>query len=594
MPGKGSTELRYGLSIVALLAALLVSGVVSAHAGTVRVRLWWQHPPPQLRLAGNGGAQWRTCVACTAKPLGNSEIAARGARITIDGSPASGLFLRGSYGLSVDQTVVHLDWPAEIRSRQGRLLITVTMPLEDYVAGVLAGEAGGVKDDEALKAMAVAARTYAVHFRAGHAGEGFDLCDTTHCQDLRISAISPRVREAAARTEGELLWFNGAPAATYYHRSCGGSIEDGRVLQPAHAPAPPYLRAHPDSYCIRAGNDEWRGEISKRDLQAALQREHLPTPPEIATVRVAARTNSGRAESLRLGGAYETTVPAAALRLAVGRALGWDLIRSDAYQITDLGDRLVFFGRGQGHGVGLCQSGAAVMAAEGHDYRDILRYYYPGATVGITAQGLRWTLLADSELELLTTAPDEDRQVMTAAARALREVERRTGWPMAQHPQIRVYPTVAAFRDSTGEPGFVAASTRGRLVRLQPARELQKSGALESTLRHEFAHMLVESRATSNLPLWFREGIVLWIAGPERSGTASPQGVPAFGRRGSSAALAELENHLRTPVSQAQLRRAYVESSALVARLVQKHGQAEVLGWVDRGLPDYSVLFGGR
>ncbi len=528
----------------------------------------------QLRISNQGGAQWRTCATCPPKPVPTSEIKASGARVMLADTPTARLLLSGAYDLTMDGTAVHLSGPAEIRAAQGRLLVTVTIPLEEYVAGVLAGEAGGIRQDQALSALAVAARTYAVHFRGRHSAEGFDLCDTTHCQDLRLTTISQRGRDAAAHTEGELLWFRGAPAATFYHRSCGGTLEDGHALQPAHTPAP-YLRVQADSYCERAGKDEWRGEVRKQDLSAALQAARLPAPPEIASVRIASRTNSGRAESLLLRGAYETTVPAASLRLAVGRSLGWELIRSDAYQINDLGDRLVFFGRGQGHGVGLCQSGATVMATEGHDYREILRYYYPGAAAGLTAQGLRWSALADSHIELLTTAPDEAHLLMSTATGALREVERRTGWAMTDRPQVRVYPTVAAFRDSTGEPGFVAASTRGRVVRLQPARELQRSGVLESTLRHEFAHILLESRARAGLPLWFREGVALCVAEQERCRANTP----------TTISMAALERQLRSPRSPEELRRAYAAASARVGQLMKRHGEQEVLRWVERGLP---------
>src|SRR5438874_1571512 len=74
--------------------------------------------------------------------------------------------------------------PLDIAAGDGRLLLTLHMPLEEYVAGVLAGESSIFKSDEALKAMAVAARTYAVRHTGRHRAEGFDFCDTTHCQDL--------------------------------------------------------------------------------------------------------------------------------------------------------------------------------------------------------------------------------------------------------------------------------------------------------------------------------------------------------------------------------------------------------------------------
>jgi peptidoglycan hydrolase-like amidase len=118
-----------------------------------------------------------------------------------------------------------IDNELRIQAREDLLLLTLTMPLDEYVTAVLQGESASFKSDEALKAMAVAARTYAVRFGSRHRLEGFDFCDTTHCQDLRLGNESPRARAAAAATEGELLWFEGRPAATYYHRSCGGETE---------------------------------------------------------------------------------------------------------------------------------------------------------------------------------------------------------------------------------------------------------------------------------------------------------------------------------------------------------------------------------
>ena len=95
---------------------------------------------------------------------------------------------------------------------------TVSLPLERYVAGVLAGESSVFRSDEALKAMSVAARTYAVRLRGRHAAEGYDFCATTHCQRVEPHAITPRLEAIAAETAGELLWFEGKPAFTPYTR----------------------------------------------------------------------------------------------------------------------------------------------------------------------------------------------------------------------------------------------------------------------------------------------------------------------------------------------------------------------------------------
>src|SRR5262249_9125801 len=146
------------------------------------------------------------------------------------------------------------DWPLTISSSGESLLIIARTPLEEYVAKVLDGEASSFKSPEALRAMAVAVRTYALAFRARPAAGGFDLCDSTHCQALRMNPSSAMSREAAASTEGELLWYRGVLAHTYYHRNCGGKLEDGRVLEGRTVP---YLQIKSDAYCIRSA-EQWR------------------------------------------------------------------------------------------------------------------------------------------------------------------------------------------------------------------------------------------------------------------------------------------------------------------------------------------------
>ena len=80
------------------------------------------------------------------------------------------------------------------------------------------------------RCRSVAARTFAMHFGSRHALDGFDFCDTTHCQDLRIAGIDAHLRSIAQATAGEILWYDGEPAATYYAANCGGTSEDGRFI----------------------------------------------------------------------------------------------------------------------------------------------------------------------------------------------------------------------------------------------------------------------------------------------------------------------------------------------------------------------------
>jgi stage II sporulation protein D len=388
------------------------------------------------------------------------------------------------------------------------------------------------------------------------------------------------LQAAAEATEGELLWHEGQPAATYYHRNCGGMTEaSDRVWGRLNVP---YLPGQVDSYCVRRGREEWHSEISKEDLQRALAAAGVNVPGRSYSLAVVGRTPSGRVERLRLRGTVSVLIAARTLRFAVGRVLGWDRIRSDLYDLSDRGDRFVLHGHGAGHGVGLCQAGAARMGEEGKTYREILEFYYPGTTLGLTAQGISWQALATERTELLTTRPQEDQPVLALAEQLMRGAEEQSGWDFKVHPRLKVYPTVAAFRDGTARPGWVAASTRGRVIRLQPLRVLRSRRILEPTLRHELFHLLVESRAHRSLPLWFREGIVLYLAqaSPLAAQAASPQG--ETGVRRDSAALEQL---LLAPQSREEMEQAYRAVRARVEALVARYGREIVLGWVERGLP---------
>jgi len=338
--------------------------------------------------------------------------------------------------------------------------------LEDYVAGVLAGEAGIYKNPQSLRAMAIAARTYAVRFRGRHQADGYDFCSLTHCQNFKPTSITPAIRNAVEATSGELLWYEGSPAAAYYSQDCGGITEAG---------GEPYLKSRPDPACIRKGRLQWSAQ--------------LPMSVEVLT-----RTPSGRAANVRAAG---RTTTATDFRLSIGRTLGWNLVRSDLYSAH--GKTLT--GYGSGHGIGLCQNGAEAMASEGASDRDILAAYYPGTSIGLTAKGLRWRILSGERVDLWTTDPAQQRWIPIAES-AIRAAEARAALTIPGRVRLQIFPTLDTFRNATGESGNVLASTRGTTIRTQPTLDAP-------TLRHEAWHALIESRVSPTVPDWFREGLAL-------------------------------------------------------------------------------------
>jgi stage II sporulation protein D len=366
----------------------------------------------------------------------------------------------------------------------------VVMPLEQYVAGVLMGEASTMTSSEALKAMAVAARTFAVGHLSRHAAEGFDFCETTHCQDLRTNVEpSNAILDAVEATEGEMLWYEGKLAPTYYSRHCGGQSAAAREVWPnLHAPC---LRSAPDTFCRSRGRAEWHSEI----------------PVHVEIVR---RTASGRVAEVSMNGQRLT---AEQFARRAGESYGWNVLRSNNYIAIPAGNKTRFSGIGNGHGVGLCQVGAEERGKAGQKYDSILAAYYPGTRLGASASGLRWRSVSGERVDLFAVDEPSLRELAPLADRALLDAERATGLRARMRPRVRVYPTIGIYRDATGSPGWIAGTTSGNVVRLQPLGLLRSRGALKSTVFHEMLHVVIETNAAPSLPEWFREELAQYLSG---------------------------------------------------------------------------------
>lgn len=542
-----------------------------AHAQNVRVRLYTTHPPAALALrAIDREIRWRSCETCAAQDVRELSLGSENHNRTTDWLVSGHYVLRPESGPTFSA-----DYPLRIERREGHLLVTVTMPLEEYVATVLMAESGDFKNVESQKAMAVVARTYAMRFIGQHAKEGFDFCDTTHCQVIGWKGTNAAVRAAVSATHGEVLQYEGKLAQTFYHQDCGGRSAASEEAWPTVKEA--YLTSHLDPYCTAGGGLSWESAIRRADLERALRAAGLAVPAGWNAIEVAARSESGRVQRLQLRGGVggNAAVAGSTFRFAVDRELGWNKIRSDLYDVRNEGEEILFSGRGAGHGVGLCQAGAEEMAREGKTCREILCFYYPGTQIGVkTAERAKWEKRSSDHVELLSTQPDVDSVILPVAERILKEDEQAIGWDASAVIQLRVFATMDAYRDTTGEPGWVAASTRGRTIRLQPLMELEKRLIVESTLRHEIFHVLVEEKAKAGTPLWFREGIVLYLAHANRTQIGP-----------SLMSDQQIEAALSRPPNQDELRRAYVAAESRVAMLVREHGKATVLSWLAGGIP---------
>jgi stage II sporulation protein D len=510
------------------------------------------------------------CAACVQQPL------TRPLQVDIPANIFAGGTLRVTdRATRATRTAAGL-WHLRATPDHRAIDVVLTLPSERYVEAVLNAEAASGEPPQSLRALAIVARTYALngsHFTALAGHLPADLCDSTECQAMRPGNIPPAIVDAAQATAGETLWFSSRRAEAFFSQNCGGTTEDAATAWPELSGLP-YLRSHADPYCVRRDRAAWHTEVPLAQLAAIAQSQGWHLPADIRSARVAERSRSLRALRIEFAGVHgeRAVVSAGALRLAIGRALGWNRVRSDAYEIGISGNALVFDGHGFGHGVGLCQQGAAEMAADGRNAREILAFYFPGTVVRISPGDQGWQETQAGQLTIRAT-----QLLPTNRMAALVQ-----GWRQAQSlfpprrpvaPQITMAPSTELFRQLTAQPGWELASTRGNIVVLQPDSVLRAQGRDPTqVLLHEFLHVLVEDEAGAHAPLWLREGLVEVLAGDSHA--ASP--------RLSADAI---ESMLMHPASQQESQNAHQAAAARVRILIDRYGVSAVRGWLSSGVP---------
>ena len=264
----------------------------------------------------------------------------------------------------------------------------VVMPLNKYLIGVVGGEMPASFPLEALKAQAVAARTYALRRMAAYGGEGCgkggaDICTDSACcqaytppEELENSfgknsrRYMDKLIEAVYSTDGEVILYDGSPIEALYHSSAGGRTEDA---QNVFSSALPYL-VGVESPGEEGSKYHGEQEYTPKEFAAAINKKwpdaNLNRKKLQSQVKILSRYDSGQVESLKLG---NVTVSGKELRKLLG-------LNSANFTI-DISDTVLIRTTGYGHGVGMSQYGARAMALEGATYLEILTHYYTGVDV---------------------------------------------------------------------------------------------------------------------------------------------------------------------------------------------------------------------
>jgi stage II sporulation protein D len=506
---------------------------------------------------------------------------------------------------------------AVVRVHLVRENITRTMPVEDYVRGVVAAEGSTEREPEALKALAVASRTYVLKNLGRHAKEGYDFCTTTHCQHYlpadadSIQNVPEAISEAVAATKGEVLRDGDHElAAAYFSASCGGATANIGTLWGGSAP--PYLRGVRDEYCTSEAHHNWTDVISQAQLLKALESDpRTNVGARLSGLHVLRKDASGRAEVIGIEGDRRVTVNGWDFKIIVGRALGWNLLKSSRFEISRSGSNFVFRGSGFGHGLGLCQEGAHVMAERGAGYRQILAKYFPATRVagsnGFSAADLIWEraervsspensfnhvavaragrvakvtrLTLRSEAFSVNYPSDVDKREVEALLTLLQSSRKSllarlaAAGVRAQVPALEVFinQTTGDFVGRTGLPPWAAAATRGNQIEIQPLATLKRRRILETTLRHELVHALVDIVGRGRAPRWLAEGLALNLAG---EGPMIARYAPR--QRLTTEEIDKWLGYSMSTVSADEMRTVYAAAYSEVRRLIRSEGEASV------------------
>jgi len=255
--------------------------------------------------------------------------------------------------------------------------------LEAYLCGVVPREMSPKWAEDALKAQAVAARSYALYVKEKSTDKPYDLVATIASQVYGgYDAENPASSMAVDATRGEVMTYDGRLTIAYFHASSGGYTESAKNVWVADLP---YLRGTRDPYSDNIPDGKWDVALSYLTIQERLNQYGLNVGA-ISQIRPIDISASGRplkvaVESTRGG----TVLKSNDFRLKVGSGT----LRSTLFRVQDTAGGVQFSGKGFGHGVGMSQWGAYRMAQEGHDYRDILQHYYQGVQItSLTSRSL--------------------------------------------------------------------------------------------------------------------------------------------------------------------------------------------------------------
>ncbi|PWJ67364.1 stage II sporulation protein D [Fibrobacter sp. UWB15] len=283
------------------------------------------------------------------------------------------------------------------RTTNGKLDAINSVDVEDYLRGVIPYEIGKLDSSriEALKAQAVAARTYAYKHFNSRESMGFDVFADTKDQVYKgLESATPLTDAAVKATTGVVMTYGGEFIIAYYHSTCGGVTE---TLATWNRPDVPYLHSKPDlrpngkPWCDESSYIKWERRFADKEIVKLLKANAVEAKAtfsvatgkdfkKVKSIKIKDKLNSGRIMTLRVEtdkGHFDVLTDRT--RWLFKKA--GTILPSSFFTIKKEGKEWVLTGTGFGHGVGMCQMGVRARAQAGQSYQEILSHYYQGITL---------------------------------------------------------------------------------------------------------------------------------------------------------------------------------------------------------------------
>lgn len=259
-----------------------------------------------------------------------------------------------------------------------------TLPIEEYLYGVVPSEMPTSWPLEALKTQAVAARTYAMKNIGQYLSEGYDLTATVMSQVYDGAEVeNPTSNQAVDETIGKVATYNSKLINAYYSSGGGGITESGLD---AWGNDLPYLKSVKD-FDFDSPKYSWYKSITNEALQFFIKKEYKVSVGKVTSVTILDTTSSGRAKTVRIKG-LNGVVDVDAKKLRIALKLNSTLFQISVAELGTIEENNVpipelflISGKGFGHGSGMSQYGSRYLAKSGKSYQEIIKYYYQGVEV---------------------------------------------------------------------------------------------------------------------------------------------------------------------------------------------------------------------